>query len=74
MLRNVRDPGHVKMNARKKALKLFRIEHHICIDCGKPVETEYQRCNACRERQRFSQYKWKHKKKTREMRLKGLIE
>lgn len=61
-LRLKNDPNLDTLRQRNKERRLYRVENHLCIDCGKPV-TKYQKCDRCRENHRFSQYKWRHNKK-----------
>ena len=61
-LREISDPGGDKLREQNRQRRLYRIEHHLCIDCGRPV-TKYRCCDQCRTNRRFSHNKWLIKQK-----------
>ncbi len=49
--------------ARNRSRKYYRrIEKGVCVDCCGALDTEYQRCRKCLDRQRLATIAWRQRK------------
>ena len=61
-----RDPDGEKHKAFVKALRDYRREHGLCIDCGAPNDGIHTRCKRCVARRQESVRMYKLRRKIRE--------
>ena len=53
--------GDETKNAAERALRQYRIEHGLCIRCGKDQDDDKNTCSTCRAKRAANTRRWRRK-------------